>query len=69
LGLAVGVVAEQGFKHPKAPVQMVTAMATQVPFSERLEHYVLPDEEKIIQAAKSVTWQAVSKVVSAWVAA
>jgi pyruvate/2-oxoglutarate/acetoin dehydrogenase E1 component len=33
---------------------MVTAMDTSVPYSEPLEKYVLPNEEKIIKAVKSV---------------
>jgi len=33
---------------------MVTAMDTSVPYSEPLESYVLPNEEKIIAAVKSV---------------
>jgi pyruvate/2-oxoglutarate/acetoin dehydrogenase E1 component len=38
----------------KSPVRLVTAADTSVPFSEPLEHYVLPNEDKIIDAAKSV---------------
>jgi pyruvate/2-oxoglutarate/acetoin dehydrogenase E1 component len=49
-----GEVAEHGFSHLKAPVRMVTAADTPVPFSEPLEKFVLPDEDKIIQAVKSV---------------
>jgi pyruvate dehydrogenase E1 component beta subunit len=47
-------VAEQGFAFLKAPVRMVTALDTSIPYSEPLESYVLPSEEKIIQAVKSV---------------
>jgi pyruvate dehydrogenase E1 component beta subunit len=63
--IIAGEVAEQGFKHLKAPVKMVTAMDTPVPFSEPLESYVLPDEEKIIHAVKSVIGQAVSSALTA----
>jgi pyruvate/2-oxoglutarate/acetoin dehydrogenase E1 component len=49
-----GEVAEQGFEYLKAPVKMVTALDTSVPYSEPLESYVLPSEEKIVAAVKSV---------------
>ena len=49
-----GEVAEHGFQHLRAPVRLVTAADTPVPFSEPLEKFVLPDEDKIIQAVKSV---------------
>ena len=49
-----GEVAEQGFKYLKAPVKLVTALDTSVPYSEPMESYVLPSEEKIGQAVKSV---------------
>ena len=38
----------------KAPVKMVTALDTPIPFSEPLENYVLPNEAKIVAAVKSV---------------
>lgn len=38
----------------KAPVKMVTALDTSIPFSEPLEDYVLPNEEKIVAAVKFV---------------
>jgi pyruvate dehydrogenase E1 component beta subunit len=46
--------AEGGLKALKAPVKMVTALDTSIPFSEALESYVLPSEEKIVAAVKSV---------------
>ena len=49
-----GEVAEHGFKYLKAPVKMVTALDTSVPYSEPMETYVLPSEEKIVQGVKSV---------------
>ena len=49
-----GEVAERGFEYLKAPVRMVTALDTPIPYSEPLENYVLPNEEKIVRAVKSV---------------
>jgi pyruvate/2-oxoglutarate/acetoin dehydrogenase E1 component len=49
-----GEIAEHALQYLKSPVRFVTAADTSVPFSEPLENYVLPNEEKIIQAAKSV---------------
>jgi pyruvate/2-oxoglutarate/acetoin dehydrogenase E1 component len=47
-------VAEHGFEHLRAPIKMVTALETSIPYSEPLESYVLPNEEKIVHAVKSV---------------
>jgi pyruvate/2-oxoglutarate/acetoin dehydrogenase E1 component len=47
-------VAEHGSRSLRAPLKMVTALDTSVPFSEPLEQYVLPNEEKIVAAVKSV---------------
>jgi len=52
--IIAGEVAEHGFHYLKAPAKMVTAMDTSVPYSEPLEKYILPNEEKIIKAVKSV---------------
>jgi pyruvate/2-oxoglutarate/acetoin dehydrogenase E1 component len=52
--IIAGEVAECGFQYLKAPVVMVTALDTSIPYSEPLEKYVLPNEEKIIKAVKSV---------------
>ena len=49
-----GEVAEHGFKYLKAPVKMVTALDTSVPYSEPMETFVLPSEEKIVAAVESV---------------
>jgi acetoin:2,6-dichlorophenolindophenol oxidoreductase subunit beta len=49
-----GEIAEQGFPYLKAPVKMITALDTSVPYSEPLESFVLPSEEKIIAGVKSV---------------
>jgi acetoin:2,6-dichlorophenolindophenol oxidoreductase subunit beta len=47
-------VSEHGFEHLRAPIKMVTCLDTPVPYSEPLENYILPNEEKIIKAVKSV---------------
>lgn len=49
-----GEVAEHGFAWLKAPIKMVTALDTSIPYSEPLESYVLPNEDKIVEAVKSV---------------
>jgi len=53
-------VAEHGFEHLRAPIKMVTALDTSIPYSEPLENYVLPNEEKIVQAVKSVLMRQVA---------
>jgi acetoin:2,6-dichlorophenolindophenol oxidoreductase subunit beta len=47
-------IAEQGSAWLKAPLKMVTALDTSIPFSEPLETFVLPSEEKIVSAVKAV---------------
>ena len=47
-------VAEKGFDYLRAPITMVTALDTSIPYSEPLESYVLPSEEKIVNAVRSV---------------
>jgi len=49
-----GEVAEKGFGYLRAPVVMVTALDASVPYSEPLENYLLPNEEKIVQAVRSL---------------
>lgn len=49
-----GEIAEHGFGHLRAPLKMVTAFDTPIPYSEPLENYVVPNEDRIIQAVKSV---------------
>ncbi len=49
-----GEIAEHAFSYLKAPVRLVTAADTPVPFSEPLEHYVLPSEDKIVEAVRAV---------------
>lgn len=52
--IIAGEIAERGFQYLKGPVKLVTAMDTSVPYSEPLEKYVMPSEEKIVKAVKSV---------------
>ena len=52
--LIAAEVAEHGFHSLKAPIRLVTTMNTTIAYSEPLENYVLPNEEKIILAVKSV---------------
>jgi acetoin:2,6-dichlorophenolindophenol oxidoreductase subunit beta len=52
--IIAGEVAEHGFRFLKAPIKLVTAMDTSVPYSEPMESFVLPNEEKIVAAAESV---------------
>jgi pyruvate dehydrogenase E1 component beta subunit len=47
-------VAEHGFASLKAPIVLVTALDATIPYSEPLEAYVLPNEEKIVGAARRV---------------
>jgi acetoin:2,6-dichlorophenolindophenol oxidoreductase subunit beta len=49
-----GEVAEHGFEHLRAPIRMVTALDAPVPYSEPLENFVIPNEDKIIDAVRSV---------------
>ena len=53
-GIIAGDVAEHGFSSLKAPIVQVTARDTTVPYSEPLEAYVIPDEERIIAGVRSV---------------
>jgi pyruvate/2-oxoglutarate/acetoin dehydrogenase E1 component len=57
-----GEVAERGLSALKAPIKMVTALDTSIPFSEPLESYVLPNEEKIVAAVKSIVAKKVAAV-------
>jgi len=49
-----GEVAEHGFESLKAPVRLLTGLDCSVPYSEPMESYILPNEEKILQAVRSV---------------
>jgi len=54
-----GEIAENGFEYLRAPVAMVTALDASVPYSEPMENYLLPNEEKIAQAVRSVVGERV----------
>jgi acetoin:2,6-dichlorophenolindophenol oxidoreductase subunit beta len=47
-------IAEHGFESLRAPLKIVSALDAPIPYSEPLENYVLPSEEKIIAAVKVV---------------
>jgi len=47
-------IAEHGFHSLKAPITLVTALDAPIPYSEPLESYLLPNEQKIVRAVKSV---------------
>jgi pyruvate dehydrogenase E1 component beta subunit len=53
-GIIAGDVAEHGFASLKAPIVQVTARDATVPYSEPLEAYVIPDEERICAAVRKV---------------
>jgi pyruvate dehydrogenase E1 component beta subunit len=52
------MVAEKVFKSLKAPVKMVTAPHTPVPFSPALEDLYLPNADKIAAAVRSTAQRA-----------
>jgi pyruvate dehydrogenase E1 component beta subunit len=43
-------VAEEGFELLRAPIRLVTALDANIAYSEPMERYVLPDEDKIVAA-------------------
>ena len=47
-------VAERGFDYLRAPLRMVTALDTSIPYSDPLEKYVLPSQDKIVNAVRSI---------------
>jgi pimeloyl-ACP methyl ester carboxylesterase len=49
-----GEVAEHGFSSLKAPIVQVTALDATIPYSEPLEAWVMPNEDKIVAAAGQV---------------
>src|SRR5256886_7638947 len=51
-------VAEHGFSSLKAPITHVTAHDVTVPYSEPMQAFVLPDEEKIAGAVRQVLGEA-----------
>jgi pyruvate dehydrogenase E1 component beta subunit len=48
-------VAQEAFGSLRAPIQMVTAPHTPVPFSDALEDAYMPDAQKVVNAAKAAT--------------
>jgi acetoin:2,6-dichlorophenolindophenol oxidoreductase subunit beta len=51
-------VAQEAFGSLQAPIQMVTAPHTPVPFSDALEDAYMPDAQKVVNAAKAATeWE------------
>ena len=49
-----GEVAEHGFSSLKAPIVQVTALDATIPYSEPLEAWVMPDEDKVVAAVQQV---------------
>jgi acetoin:2,6-dichlorophenolindophenol oxidoreductase subunit beta len=49
-----GMVAERGFAHLKAPVARVARADTPVPFAAEQEAWIIPNQGKIVAAARSV---------------
>jgi acetoin:2,6-dichlorophenolindophenol oxidoreductase subunit beta len=47
-------VASEGFSSLKAPIALVTALDATIPYSQPMEEYLLPDEEKIVAAVQQV---------------
>ena len=47
-------VADLGFDSLRAPIKQVTALDATIPYSEPMERYVLPDEDKIVTAVHQV---------------
>lgn len=52
--LIAAEIAEAGFHDLEAPPKLVTGLDYPVPYSKPLEEYVLPNGEKIVQAAREV---------------
>jgi acetoin:2,6-dichlorophenolindophenol oxidoreductase subunit beta len=51
-------IAEHGFSSLKAPIKLVTALDATIAYSEPMEAYLLPSEEKIQDAVRQVLGQA-----------
>ncbi len=51
-------VADEGFGLLRAPIKQVTALDATIPYSEPMEVYILPDEDKIVTAVKQVVGEA-----------
>jgi pyruvate dehydrogenase E1 component beta subunit len=46
-------VASEGFSSLKAPIELVCSLDATIPYSEPMEQYILPDEEKIAGAVRA----------------
>ena len=68
-GLIAGEVAEHGFGSLKAPIVQVTARHATVPYSEPLEAYVIPDEDKVAAAMQRVVHRCRDGVIGGLAAA
>jgi len=53
-GIIAAEICEQRFKSLKAPIVLVTAADTTIPYSEPLEAAVLPDEARIVAGVRKV---------------
>jgi pyruvate dehydrogenase E1 component beta subunit len=51
-------IADEGFSLLKAPIKQVTALDATIPYSQPMEDYILPNEDKIIEAVKQVVGSA-----------
>jgi pyruvate/2-oxoglutarate/acetoin dehydrogenase E1 component len=51
-------VADEGFSSLKAPIKQVTALDSTIPYSQPMEEFILPDEDKIVGAVQQVLGQA-----------
>jgi pyruvate/2-oxoglutarate/acetoin dehydrogenase E1 component len=49
-----GEVADEGFASLKAPIKQVTALDATIPYSQPMEDYLLPNEDKIFGAVQQV---------------
>jgi len=54
LAIIASEIAEHRFSSLKAPIVQVTARDTTIPYSEPLEAYVIPDEQRICAAVLSL---------------
>jgi acetoin:2,6-dichlorophenolindophenol oxidoreductase subunit beta len=51
-------IAEHGFSSLKAPIKLVTALDATIPYSEPMEKFLLPDEDKVAGAVRQVLGEA-----------
>jgi pyruvate/2-oxoglutarate/acetoin dehydrogenase E1 component len=52
--IIAGEIAEHGFASLKAPIKLVTALDATIPYSEPMEAFVLPNEDKIAGAVRGL---------------